>query len=55
VSVGDLLEWVAAGLLVAAAVIWFGLPAGLAVGGVAVFYLAQSLSGAPVWRRRSDQ
>lgn len=54
-SLGDLLEWVAGGLLVAAAFLWFGLPAALLAGVVALFYLAQSLADVPLGRRKADQ
>lgn len=41
---GDILEWVAAGCLVAAAALWSGLILALAVGGVCLAYFAQCYS-----------
>jgi uncharacterized membrane protein YfcA len=55
VSLGDLLEWVAGCLLVVAAFLFFGVPVACAVGGVVLFYLAQSLGDVPLWRRKSVQ
>ena len=54
-SLGDLLEWVTAGLATSAAALWFGLPAALLVAAAALFYLAQGLANVPVPRRRKKQ
>lgn len=53
-SLGDLLEWIAVGMIVAAAGLWGGLVLGLALGGVGLFYLAQSSPDVPLRRRRGD-
>ena len=54
-SLGDLLEWLTAGLAVAAAALWFGLPAALLVAAAGLFYLAQGLADVPVPHRRKKQ
>lgn len=51
-TVGDLIEWVAGGLLISAAWVAGGEAAGLASAGVFVFYEAQCLSGSPLTLRR---
>lgn len=54
-SVGDLLEWIAACMLVAAAYLWLGLPSALIAGVVSLFYLAQNLANVPLRRRRDEE
>ena len=46
-TVGDVVEWVAGGLLVTAAWVAGGEAAGLGTAGVFAFYEAQCLSGSP--------
>jgi hypothetical protein len=51
-TIGDLLEWVAAAALVTAAYLWSGTVLALAVGGACLAYFAQVYAGAPLRRRR---
>ncbi len=51
-TVGDIIEWVAGGLLVAAAYVAGGEAAALASAGVFAFYEAQVLSGSTITLRR---
>lgn len=53
-SLGDLLEWLAAALLATAAFLWFGLPAALATAAAALFYLAQVHDDVPLRRRTKN-
>ena len=52
--VGDVLEWLAAVLLVAAAYVGTGLPLALAVAGVALAYFAQCYGATP-WPKRKPK
>lgn len=51
-SVGDLLEWLAASALVAAAFIWSGSVLALAVAAVCLAYFGQCYSGNRFGRRK---
>jgi hypothetical protein len=53
-TVGDLLEWIAAAALVCAAALWSGPVLALAVGALCLGYLAQVYSDKTL-RKRRDQ
>jgi hypothetical protein len=52
--VGDILEWLGAAALVAAAFIWSGTILALAVTGVALAYFAQCYDATPLRRKRVE-
>lgn len=54
-TIGDVVEWVAGGLLVAAAWLAGGEAAGLATAGVFALYEAQVLAGSSLSLRKRDE